>query len=62
LSIIMNDEREVLMGELERLVPAMIFLLLFIAVYFIAGEFLYSAGADDQRSERDLTMTVSVNE
>ncbi|HOW52968.1 MAG TPA: hypothetical protein PLV42_13105 [bacterium] len=50
------------MGELERLVPAMIFLLLFIAVYFIAGEFLYSAGADDQRSERDLTMTVSVNE
>ena len=58
----MNDEREVLMGELERLVPAMIFLILFIAVYFIAGEFLYNAGADDQRSERDLMMTVSANE
>lgn len=50
------------MDEIERLVPAMVLLILFIAVYFIAGEFLYTAGADDQRSEHDLTMAVSGNE
>ena len=58
----MNDEREDVMGEIERLVPAMIFLILFIAVYFIAGEFIYSAGADDQRSENNLAVAVSGDE